>query len=112
MSALCATACWPNVQSLYAFGKNLTLKTASVGLKAFQLTARYGGKTLWIAGTTTVMVLLPLMMEIEREPMVLELEGLQVKDLQEKGYSLQSIAQMGLTIPQEPAVLTTETSLR
>jgi hypothetical protein len=94
---------------LYAFGKNLTLKTASVGLKAFQLTARYGG---WIAGTTTVMVLLPLMMEIEREPMVLELEGLQVKDLQEKGYSLQSIAQMGLTIPQEPAVLTTETSLR
>jgi Mitochondrial import receptor subunit Tom22 len=100
------------VQSLYTFGKNLTQKTASVGLKAFQLTARYGGKTLWIAGTTTVMVLLPLMMEIEREPMVLELEALQVKNLQEQGYSLQSIAQMGLTLPQEPAVLTSDLSLR
>ena len=58
------------------------------------------------------MVLLPLMMEIEREPMVLELEALQVKNLQEQGYSLQSIAQMGLTLPQEPAVLTSDSSLR
>mmetsp|Transcript_16906 Transcript_16906/g.24780 ORF Transcript_16906/g.24780 Transcript_16906/m.24780 type:complete len:93 (-) Transcript_16906:143-421(-) len=64
-----------------------------------------GGKTAWIFVTASIITVIPLVFEIEREGQVIELEKLQVKSLQEQGYTLQQIAQSGLTVDHEPAVV-------
>ncbi|KAG5178367.1 Six-hairpin glycosidase-like protein [Tribonema minus] len=80
-------------------------KTLDYGLKIFHWSAKYGGRTLWIVGTTTLMVVFPLMLEIEREQQIIEIEKLQVKDLLAQGVHPQRIHEMGLSLPRDPAVL-------
>ena len=93
-------------------GRNLSIHAANFSLSALQWSAKYGGRTLWIVGTTAVVVVLPLILELEREKIVIEMEKLQVKDLLEQGYPISAIQQSGLTLPHEPPVLTTQSSRR
>lgn len=81
-------------------------------MSALQWSARYGGRTLWIVGTTAVVVVLPLILELEREKVVIELEKLQVNDLLAQGYTMPMIQQAGLTLPHDPPVLTTQSARR
>jgi len=49
-------------------------------------------------------MVLPLLMEIEREGSVIELEKLQIKDLKAQGFTDPQIQQMGLMPHVEPSV--------
>tara|TARA_B100000482_G_scaffold31703_1_gene20203 strand:- start:116 stop:307 length:192 start_codon:yes stop_codon:yes gene_type:complete len=49
-------------------------------------------------------MLLPLLMEIEREGQVIETDKLRIKDLKAQGYSDQQITNLGLTTQVEPSV--------
>mmetsp|Transcript_2586 Transcript_2586/g.3519 ORF Transcript_2586/g.3519 Transcript_2586/m.3519 type:complete len:117 (+) Transcript_2586:34-384(+) len=86
--------------------KSFGVKTGKFGLKTFYWTIKKGGRVLWITGTTAILVVFPLMMEIDREQSVIEMENLKVKDLQAQGVHDSQIANMGLTVPKEPSVMT------
>lgn len=72
--------------------------------RLFTTVWRRGGRIAWVIAATSIVMILPLLLEIEREASTIELEKLQIKDLKEKGYSDQQIQQMGLTQAPEPSV--------
>lgn len=76
----------------------------SSSFKALQFAWRRGGRVAWVVLATSIVMLLPLLMEIEREASVIDLEKLQIKDLKAQGFSDQQIQQMGLTPAIEPSV--------
>mmetsp|Transcript_13202 Transcript_13202/g.52913 ORF Transcript_13202/g.52913 Transcript_13202/m.52913 type:complete len:135 (-) Transcript_13202:2075-2479(-) len=49
---------------------------------------RRGGRVAWIVAATSIVMVLPLLMEIEREGSVIELEKLQIKDLKAQGFTV------------------------
>ena len=59
--------------------------------------------TMLVAATSIVMFL-PLVMEIEREGSVIETDKLRIKDFRAQGYTDNQISQMGLSASVEPAV--------
>ena len=63
---------------------------------------------MWIVGTTLLVAVFPLIVEVEREQLVIENEKLKVADLQNQGYTLNQIQQMGYSIPNDPPVLSAE----
>lgn len=54
-----------------------------------------GGKVIWVVGTTLLVMVLPLILEVEREQS--HIENLQSQEalLRQQGYSQQQLAQMG-----------------
>ena len=59
--------------------------------------ARYMGKSYFVLTTTLIIVFLPLITEISREPEVINAEKAQVKDLRAQGYSDVQLQQMGFS---------------
>mmetsp|Transcript_11197 Transcript_11197/g.36992 ORF Transcript_11197/g.36992 Transcript_11197/m.36992 type:complete len:105 (+) Transcript_11197:49-363(+) len=80
------------------------LRVKAQSAKVLSYTWRKGGRVAWVVLATSIVMLLPLLMEIEREGSVIELEKLQIKDLKAQGFSDQQIQQMGLTPAVEPSV--------
>lgn len=72
--------------------------------KWFNIAWRRSGRALWIIAVTTIVMILPLVMEIERESDVIELEKIQIKEYKAQGYTDQQLQQMGLTNTPEPSV--------
>mmetsp|Transcript_9432 Transcript_9432/g.13066 ORF Transcript_9432/g.13066 Transcript_9432/m.13066 type:complete len:93 (+) Transcript_9432:57-335(+) len=72
--------------------------------KYFRTAWRRGGRIVWVVAATTIVMVLPLLMEIEREGSVIELEKLQIKDLKAQGFTDSQIQQMGLSQTPEPSV--------
>jgi hypothetical protein len=54
-----------------------------------------GAKVLWIVGTTMVVMVLPLVLEVEREQTFIEQAQQQEALLRSQGYTPQQLAQMG-----------------
>lgn len=77
--------------------KEQTAKFASIAW-------RRGGRVAWVVAATSIIMLLPLLMEIEREGQVIETDKLRIKDLKAQGYSDQQITNLGLTTQVEPSV--------
>mmetsp|Transcript_12631 Transcript_12631/g.37563 ORF Transcript_12631/g.37563 Transcript_12631/m.37563 type:complete len:103 (+) Transcript_12631:106-414(+) len=65
---------------------------------------RRGGRVAWVVAATSIVMVLPLLMEIEREGAVLETDKLRIKDFKAQGYTDQQLANMGLTPQAEPSV--------
>ena len=59
--------------------------------------ARYMGKSYFVLSTTLLIVFLPLITEIAREPEVINSEKLQIKELRSQGYSDPQLQQMGFS---------------
>jgi hypothetical protein len=55
------------------------------------------GKSYFVLTTTLIIVFLPLITEISREPEVINAEKAQVKDLRAQGYSDVQLQQMGFS---------------
>ena len=71
-----------------------------IGTKAFT-----GASSIsWILATTTIIVIVPIMIEVQRENVVLEGESLQAEGLIAKGANPQELQDMGFNV-QNPAVL-------
>ena len=58
----------------------------------------------WVVAATSIVMFLPLVMEIEREGSVIETDKLRIKDFRAQGYTDNQISQMGLSASVEPAV--------
>ena len=65
---------------------------------------RRGGRVAWVVAATSIVMFLPLVMEIEREGSVIETDKLRIKDFRAQGYTDNQISQMGLSASVEPAV--------
>jgi hypothetical protein len=65
---------------------------------------RRGGRVAWVVAATSIVMFLPLVMEIEREGSVIETDKLRIKDFRAQGYTENQISQMGLAASVEPAV--------
>ena len=63
-----------------------------------------GGRVAWVVAATSIVMLLPLLMEIEREGQVIETDKLRIKDYKAQGFSDQQISNMGLSAAVEPSV--------
>jgi len=63
-----------------------------------------GGRVAWVVAATSIVMFLPLVMEIEREGSVIETDKLRIKDFRAQGYTDNQISQMGLSASVEPAV--------
>lgn len=72
--------------------------------RMFGVAWRRGGRVAWMVAATSIVMILPLLLEIEREAATIEVEKLQIKDFREKGYSDQQIQNMGLMQVAEPSV--------
>ncbi|KAJ1451922.1 hypothetical protein M885DRAFT_528329 [Pelagophyceae sp. CCMP2097] len=71
---------------------------------AFKFVWRHGGRVVWVVAVTSLVMVLPLLMEIEREGSVIDLEKLQIKELRSQGFTDQQIQSMGLAPAVEPSV--------
>jgi hypothetical protein len=65
-------------QAFIEKGTQMAKKVRGWGLTAVKLSARYGGKAMWVVSTTALITLFPLLLELQREGHVLEIEALQV----------------------------------
>ena len=65
---------------------------------------RRGGRVAWVVAATSIVMFLPLVMEIEREGSVIETDKLRIKDFRAQGYTDNQISQMGLSASVDPAV--------
>ena len=63
-----------------------------------------GGRVAWVVAATSIVMFLPLVMEIEREGSVIETDKLRIKEFRAQGYTDNQISQMGLSASVEPAV--------
>uniref|UniRef100_A0A6T7HAY7 Uncharacterized protein n=1 Tax=Attheya septentrionalis TaxID=420275 RepID=A0A6T7HAY7_9STRA len=59
--------------------------------------AKKSGRIGFILATTSMVVLMPLMLEIGREAQGLEVERSQVKDLRSQGYADRQLQEMGFS---------------
>jgi len=91
--------------------KGLLLKSWKVGkgfvevAKAhFEWALRKGGRVAWMLATAGVLLLVPILFEVQRERQVIDTEKLMVEDLRKQGYPDQDIARMGYSSAVEPAV--------
>ena len=64
-----------------------------------------GGSAFWVVSMTCVEVVLPLLIEVEREASVIQLEQLQANELIKQGYSVQQVQNLGLSVETDPKVL-------
>jgi hypothetical protein len=55
---------------------------------------------MWVIGTSLVIMVLPLVLEVEREQGFIEAQQQQEALLRQQGYSPQQLAQMGVGAPQ------------
>mmetsp|Transcript_23988 Transcript_23988/g.64899 ORF Transcript_23988/g.64899 Transcript_23988/m.64899 type:complete len:103 (-) Transcript_23988:843-1151(-) len=62
-----------------------------------------GGRISWIVLTATVLTMVPLFIEVNREKMVLEQEKIIVADMRKQGYTDQELHRMGYSA-MEPSV--------
>mmetsp|Transcript_11196 Transcript_11196/g.36990 ORF Transcript_11196/g.36990 Transcript_11196/m.36990 type:complete len:121 (+) Transcript_11196:49-411(+) len=76
------------------------LRVKAQSAKVLSYTWRKGGRVAWVVLATSIVMLLPLLMEIEREGSVIELEKLQIKDLKAQGFSVGSNEWPPLTSPR------------
>jgi import receptor subunit TOM22 len=76
--------------------KTLAKQASSAG---WSLTGK-GGKAMWVIGTSLVIMVLPLVLEVEREQGFIEAQQQQEALLRQQGYSPQQLAQMGVGAPQ------------
>lgn len=79
-------------------------KVREQSTRLFSEAWRRCGRVAWVVAATSIVMILPLLLEIEREASTIDLEKLQIKDFKEKGYTDAQIQQMGLTQAAEPAV--------
>lgn len=56
-----------------------------------------GARVAFIFATTSIVVFMPLIFEISRESMSIEIERAQAKDLRSQGYSDRQLTEMGLS---------------
>ena len=67
--------------------------------------AKKGGRWTWIIACSSIVMLLPLILEVDRETQVTEIEKMQIKDLRSKGMTdSQIVQQYGLTSLVDPTV--------
>eukprot|EP00614_Pseudopedinella_elastica_P034536 CAMPEP_0172617232 /NCGR_PEP_ID=MMETSP1068-20121228/70126_1 /TAXON_ID=35684 /ORGANISM="Pseudopedinella elastica, Strain CCMP716" /LENGTH=125 /DNA_ID=CAMNT_0013422945 /DNA_START=52 /DNA_END=429 /DNA_ORIENTATION=- len=58
----------------------------------------------WIGACSTMLVLVPILFEVQREQQCLTMERLMVEDLKKQGYTDQDLAHMGYSTVIAPAV--------
>ena len=71
-----------------------TKKLKAAGAKGWDWTGK-GGRVLWVVGTTLVVMVLPLVLEVEREQGFIEAQQQQEAMLRQQGYTSQQLQQMG-----------------
>lgn len=57
----------------------------------------WGGWMAFVAATTSMVVLMPLIFEMAREGQMIETEKAQIKDLKSKGYSDRQLQELGFS---------------
>lgn len=72
----------------------------------------YGGQAAFIAATTSMVVLMPLLFEIARESQMIETERMQINDLVSRGYSERQLKELGFSdiALHSPAVASASTT--
>ena len=65
---------------------------------------RQGGRILWVSACTTILVLVPILFEVQREAQSLNLERLIIEDFRKQGYTDQDLARMGYSTAVSPSV--------